>query len=112
MAFDAASGLVLARYRGYEDAAEDEWRPLVQLRAFEPHPPSSWRSTKQVKGEMVEVLWAPPDHPTARWEAVVSQVRVNKAQVRFVGFSANWDTWLPHDSKQMFPARAAACAAS
>lgn len=111
MAFDVVSGLVLVRYLGYEDATEDEWRPLVQLRAFEPHPPSSWRSTKRMKGEMVEVSWAPPDHPTARWEAVISQIRANKARVRFIGFDASWDTWLPHNAEEMFPARAAACTA-
>ena len=50
--------------------------------------------------------WAPPDHPTARWEAKVIAVRARKAKVRFLGFDASWDTWLPHDSDELFPARA------
>ena len=54
----------------------------------------------------MEVAWAQPDHPTARWEAKVIAVRARKAKVRFLGFDASWDTWLPHDSDELFPARA------
>ena len=106
LAFSAANGLVLVRYRGYEDEGEDEWRPLTQLRPYEERPSALWRSTKRTKGEAVEVAWAPPDHPTARWEAKVIAVRARKAKVRFLGFDASWDTWLPHDSDELFPARA------
>ena len=63
-------------------------------------------SAAMVGMEAVEVAWAPPDHPTARWEAKVIAVRARKAKVRFLGFDASWDTWLPHDSDELFPARA------
>ena len=89
-----------------EDEGEDEWRPLTQLRPYEERPSALWRSTKRTKGEAVEVAWAPPDHPTARWEAKVIAVRARKAKVRFLGFDASWDTWLPHDSDELFPPRA------
>ncbi|EOD32272.1 hypothetical protein EMIHUDRAFT_123006, partial [Emiliania huxleyi CCMP1516] len=82
LAFSAANGLVLVRYRGYEDEGEDEWRPLTQLRPYEERPSALWRSTKRTKGEAVEVAWAPPDHPTARWEAKVIAVRARKAKDR------------------------------
>ena len=105
LAFDAASGVVRVRYHGYEDEAEDEWRPLAQLRRYCAKQPASWREAKRSKGEPVEVSWAPPDHPAARWEATVLQVRQHKAKVRFVGFDTSWDTWMPHASDDLFPGR-------
>ena len=63
------------------------------------------RARKRAKGEAVEIAWAPPDHPSALWEATIVQVRAHQAKVRFVGFDASWDQWLPHDSEDMFPAR-------
>ena len=101
-----AAVLAEALRPGEEDEGEDEWRPLTQLRPYEERPSALWRSTKRTKGEAVEVAWAPPDHPTARWEAKVIAVRARKAKVRFLGFDASWDTWLPHDSDELFPARA------
>ena len=109
LAFDTSSTRVLVRYRGYEDMEEDKWRPLAQLRRHEEHPPAAWRAAQRLKGEAVEVAWAPPDHPSARWEASVIQSRARKAKVRFAGFDASWDTWLEHDADDMYPAQAESC---
>ena len=87
--------------------ATRRWRPLSQLRAFEPRPPAAWRSYPRAVGEAVEVSWAPDGHPAAKWEAnVISTGR--RALVRYVGFEAGWDEWLAHNSPRLFPARRAA----
>ena len=115
-AFDDARAQprALLRYRGYEDEAEDEWRPLSQLRPFEAEPSQGWRAAPRAVGEAVEVSWAPDGHPSARWAARVVGVKTPKrglprVNVRYDGFGDDWDEWLRRDDARLSPARPPFC---
>ena len=91
---------VRVRYQGYT-AADDEWRPLSDLRPHCPRVPPGWRAKPRRVGEEVEVSWAPQGHPTCMWEAEVRAVEQKRCQVRFKGFGADWDEWVLRTSTRL-----------
>ena len=68
-------------------------------------------------GDVVEVSWAPPGHPVARWDATVVDTRSasaaarasakpspsNEVLVHYTWCADSWDEWLSECSRRIFP---------